>query len=133
MAEFAGPRYNSVMSTRPSDPASRGFATRASAPRGARGDFTVADYMTLPDDGKRYEVLEGELVMSPSPSRKHQCVLGRLFILLSKHIDERGLGEIFLAPVDVVLGPMSVCEPDLLFVSKAAMNDNPDGRSHKMR
>jgi Uma2 family endonuclease len=111
--------YNDRVSIKPGDQGLRGFAKREEGPRGARGDFTVADYMDLPDDGKRYEVLEGELVMSPSPSRRHQIVLGNLYMLLRQHVRERELGIVFLSPFDVVLSAVTVCEPDLLYVSKA--------------
>lgn len=47
---------------------------------------TYADYVALPDDGKRYEILDGELVVTPAPSRKHQRVVLRLAALLDAHV-----------------------------------------------
>jgi len=81
--------------------------------------LTYEDYVLLPNDGKRYEVLEGELTVTPAPSTKHQTASGNLFVLLSQHIKERDLGKLFHAPIDLILESTSVLQPDLLFVSKA--------------
>ncbi len=77
--------------------------------------FTAADLAQLPDDGKRYEVLEGDLAVSPSPNRKHQNVIRHLsafFIGVESH----GYGLWYPAPFDVVFDTHNVTEPDLLFV-----------------
>lgn len=79
--------------------------------------FTYSDYLLLPDNGKRYEILEGELLMSPSPNANHQTVLIRLVRILSSFVDERNLGQVFIAPFDVVLSKFDVVQPDLLFVT----------------
>ena len=81
--------------------------------------LTYEDYVLLPNDGKRYEVLEGELTVTPASSTKHQTASGNLFVLLSQHIKERDLGKLFHAPIDLILESTSVLQPDLLFVSKA--------------
>jgi Uma2 family endonuclease len=80
--------------------------------------LTYEDYVLLPNDGKRYEILEGELAVTPAPSTKHQSASANLFKLLSRHIDDRDLGKLFYAPIDLILEPASVLQPDLLFVSK---------------
>jgi len=79
--------------------------------------FTYDDYLLLPDDGKRYEILEGELLMSPSPKHLHQKVLGRIFQLINEYVERQQLGELIIAPFDVVISPHNVVQPDLLFVS----------------
>ena len=79
--------------------------------------FTYEDYRTAPSD-KRYELLDGDLVMTPSPNLKHQRVQLRLGRRLARFIEERALGEIFIAPCDVVLSDTDVVQPDLLFVSR---------------
>jgi Uma2 family endonuclease len=76
------------------------------------------DYCTLPDDGRRYEVLEGVLYVTPSPSTVHQRVSRRLELILALHVEENGLGEVFDAPVDVVLSPHNVVQPDLVFIRR---------------
>ncbi len=81
--------------------------------------LTYDDYLALPNDGKRYEILEGELTVTPAPSTKHQTASGNLFVLLSQYIKERDLGKLFHAPIDLMLESTSVLQPDLLFVSQA--------------
>jgi Uma2 family endonuclease len=81
--------------------------------------LTAADYAVLPDDGQRYQLLQGELVMTPSPSRWHQEVSRELEFRLLAHVREHDLGEVFDAPLDVTLDDRNVVQPDILFVSKA--------------
>ena len=81
--------------------------------------LTYEDYVLLPNDRDRYEILDGELAMTPAPSTKHQSVSANIFKLLSRHIDDRNLGKLFYAPIDLILESTSVLQPDLLFVSKA--------------
>ena len=80
--------------------------------------FTVNDYMTTPDD-KRYQLLDGELILMPAPIIKHQRILGTLFVMLSTFVTAHHLGEVFIAPCDVVLSNYDVVQPDILFVSNA--------------
>jgi len=84
--------------------------------------LTYEDYTALPNDGKRYEILEGELAATPAPSPKHQTASGNLTVLLTQHIRENDLGKLFHAPIDLILESSSVLQPDLLFVSKARQN-----------
>jgi len=79
--------------------------------------LTYDDYVDLPEDGNRYEIIDGELYVNPSPNTKHQRVLGRLFIALSAFVDAHDLGEVFMAPLDVVMSRNDVVQPDVLFVS----------------
>ena len=75
------------------------------------------DYLSLPDDGKRYEILDGILHVSRSPTTLHQRVSRRVLLSLMLALEHAGKGEVFNAPMDVVLGPNDVVQPDLLFVS----------------
>src|SRR3989304_5917025 len=79
--------------------------------------FTYDDYLLLPED-KRYELIEGELIMVPSPGRKHQEVLGNLYLFLRKFVEESHFGKIFIAPFDVVFSSYDVVQPDIIFVTK---------------
>lgn len=80
--------------------------------------FTYKDYKSLPEsETKRYELLEGELVMIPSPNTYHQRISGNLGFLLRDFVKKNKLGEIFDAPLDVHLGE-DVVQPDILFVSQ---------------
>ena len=78
--------------------------------------FTYEDYRTAPPD-KRYELLAGDLLLTPAPDLKHQDIQSRLGIRLGRFIEERALGKLFFAPCDVVLSDTDVVQPDLLFVS----------------
>jgi Uma2 family endonuclease len=83
--------------------------------------LTYDDLAGMPDDGLRREILDGELVVTPSPSVMHQRVSKRLQRQLEDYFEERGLGEVFNAPLDVILAPHDVVEPDLLVVTDPAI------------
>ena len=68
---------------------------------------TYEDYCRVPDD-KRYELLNGELMMVPAPNRKHQSILLTLGSELRRFVQEHELGEVFVAPFDVVLSDSDV-------------------------
>jgi Uma2 family endonuclease len=78
--------------------------------------LTYEDFAALPDDGKRYELHEGELSVTPSPGRRHQTILGRLFVLLTLHVRASGHGEVFVSPFDVIMTNITVVEPDIIYV-----------------
>lgn len=78
--------------------------------------YTVEDLANIPDDGRRYEVIGGELVVSPAPTTKHQRVSIRLSRIFADHLDRSGNGEVFAAPLDVVLGTHDIVQPDLVVV-----------------
>jgi len=81
--------------------------------------LTYDEFRQLPDDGKRYELIHGEVHVSPSPNTKHQRAHARLFASLAPHVDKNGLGEVFSAPFDVRLAPDIAVQPDLIFISSA--------------
>ena len=81
--------------------------------------LTYEDYCLLPDDGKRREIIEGELFVTPSPVTPHQRAVGRLFLRLGLFVESHKLGEAFVAPFDVVFSEFDVVEPDLLYISNA--------------
>jgi len=78
--------------------------------------FTYNDYRTAPED-KRFELLDGELLLVPAPTTYHQRVLRELFVRLYIFVTSQGLGEVFIAPCDVVLSNYDVVQPDILYVS----------------
>jgi Uma2 family endonuclease len=80
--------------------------------------FTYEDYLSLPDDGKRYQVIEGEIYMVPAPAPYHQDIVGKLFVLLRTFVEERGLGRVYFAPCDVVLSEGDIVQPDIFIISK---------------
>lgn len=84
--------------------------------------FTYEDYRHLPDDGKRYEIIEGDLFMSPSPSTRHQNISLAVAVKLFTFVKDHRLGRVLEAPYDVVLSEHDVLRPDLLFVSNAHLS-----------
>lgn len=78
--------------------------------------FTYDDYLLLPED-RRYEIIDGDLFMTPAPGTPHQRLIGRLYSFLDDHVRTRKLGEVLMAPCDVVLSPTDIVQPDLLFVA----------------
>lgn len=79
--------------------------------------YTYEDYLQIEDE-KRYEVHEGELMMVPAPTTTHQRISWKIERIIGDFIIEKGLGEIFDAPTDVVLSDDVVVQPDILFISK---------------
>ncbi|MCY3638911.1 MAG: Uma2 family endonuclease [Chloroflexi bacterium] len=82
----------------------------------AKTKFTYEDYMQTSDD-IRYELLDGELILSPSARTAHQRSVGKIFNRLYDFVMQNELGEVFIAPYDVVLDNFNVVQPDILFVS----------------
>lgn len=83
--------------------------------------FTYEDYLKTPDD-ERYELIGGELLMTPSPVPKHQRISRKIEFMLEKFVTENDLGEVFYAPCDVHLDDENVIQPDILFISKDRSN-----------
>lgn len=79
--------------------------------------FTYEDYLKTPDD-VRYELIEGELNMTPAPTPNHQRISRKLEFILDKFVTENDFGEVFDAPCDVHFDNENVLEPDILFISK---------------
>ena len=79
---------------------------------------TYQDYCRFPDDGKRYEILDGEIYMTPSPSTRHQYASKRLQRLLEGYFEETLGYQVFDAPLDVILADDDVVQPDLLVVAE---------------
>ncbi len=74
------------------------------------------DLVGFPDDGNRYEIIGGKLVVSPSPTYRHQQVSFRLSLVLGEYIAAHGNAQAVAAPMDVHLSPNDVVQPDLLVV-----------------
>jgi Uma2 family endonuclease len=82
---------------------------------------TIEDYQKLPE-GAPYQLIGGELIMSPSPTRIHQDILGNLFSSLRAFIKSKDLGKIFIAPLDVELTEYDVYQPDIIFIRKERLH-----------
>jgi Uma2 family endonuclease len=83
--------------------------------------YTYADYLKTPDD-QRYELIEGDLIMTPSPVTRHQRISRKILIALDKYVTENDLGEVFDAPLDVFLDNENIVQPDILFISKERLD-----------
>lgn len=80
--------------------------------------LTYDDYVLIPDDGQRHEIIDGEHYVTAAPFIRHQRLARKLVQKLGPPVDENGLGEVFLAPCDLMLSKHDVVQPDLLFISK---------------
>ena len=83
-----------------------------------RVKFTVKDYMSTPE-GTRYQLLDGEMILAPSPTSRHQAVSIELGFTLREFVRQYSLGQVWFAPLDVVLSEHDVAQPDILFVSNS--------------
>lgn len=86
---------------------------------GAHPEWTYSEYARLPDDGNRYEVIDGEVCMTPAPGPHHQRVAARLFFVLQEYVERHGLGEM-LWDVDLLFVSGQYLRPDMLFVPREA-------------
>jgi Uma2 family endonuclease len=84
-----------------------------------QGQWTYEDVRALPEDGNRYEVLNGVLYVSPGPTPNHQRRLFRLSVWFDRYVRARSLGEWFIAPTDLVMPGATPVEPDAFFVAAA--------------
>src|SRR5258706_8116666 len=100
-------------------PRRAGWEVRVSNGR-ASVKYTYEDLQTFPEgDGKRYEIIDGELLVSPAPMSRHQLVLSNFHLWVRLYLEENRIGKVLFAPFDVVLSDVNVVEPDLLFLSNA--------------
>ena len=84
--------------------------------------YTYKDYLKAPDDN-RYELIEGELLMmTPSPTPKHQIISGKIEFELRRFVTDNDLGVVLYAPCDVYLDDKNVVQPDIMFISNDRLN-----------
>lgn len=81
-----------------------------------QGSWTYQDYLKLPEDGRRYEILNGVLLLMPAPKDSHQNAVLEIATHLRTYVKLAGLGKVRTAPLDVKLGPRNVFQPDVLVV-----------------
>ena len=75
--------------------------------------WTAADLREIPDDRNRYEIIDGELFVTPSPSWEHQDVAKRLLLIIDAYLELHRIGKLVMAPADVALADDTVVEPNL--------------------
>jgi Uma2 family endonuclease len=88
--------------------------------------WTVDMLGMLPDDGKRYEIIDGELFVTPAPSPAHQRAVGALYRRLYAYLEGSTAGEVLFSPADVRAGPRTSVQPDL-FVVRGSERIGPHG------
>lgn len=87
-----------------------------------QGQWTYHDYAALPDDGNRYEIIDGVIYMSPAPNRWHQRANSLFVTYLNMYVSFKGLGEVYGPPFDVLMPGVRTVQPDVVVV----LNDNLD-------
>jgi Uma2 family endonuclease len=82
-----------------------------------QGEWTYDDYLRLPNDGRRYEIIEGVLYVSPAPKYLHQRIVQVLLRRLGDLAEEKGSGEVIPAPFEIYLsGRNRPIQPDLVYI-----------------
>lgn len=93
--------------------------------------MTYEEFRRLPEGPPYYELIGGELLLSPSPKAAHQTIVLKLAASLLSFVSARGLGVVFVSPFDVILSNEDVVEPDVLFVAEyrrhVVLNDGVHG------
>jgi len=88
--------------------------------------LTYRDYTALPADGKRYEIHDGDLCVTPAPSPQHQIVSANLFRALDAHVRAQDLGLVLYAPLDVILSDRddetTILQPDLVYFDRGRLD-----------
>ena len=82
--------------------------------------WTAEMVRALPDDAKRYEVLDGVLVVSPAPSWQHQRAVRMLLVMLQSHCERHSIGEALASPADIEFSPRDLVQPDVFVVPTVA-------------
>ena len=79
--------------------------------------WTAEMVRNLPEDGKRYEVVHGELLVTPAPRAWHQEVAGRLYLALRAYLERERVGHAIASPADISFAPDVLVQPDVFVVS----------------
>lgn len=92
---------------------------RTDAPKVAgppQGQWKYSDWEHLPDDDNRYEIIDGVLYMSTSPSAFHHWIIKRLVTKIGARAEEEGLAYIYFAPIGVIMPGCDPIQPDFVIV-----------------
>jgi len=90
---------------------------------------TVTDYKLLPE-GAPYQLIEGELVMTPSPTTFHQIISGNIFVKMKDVVKEKNSGAVLYSPIDIYLDDENVFQPDIVFIAKQSRDLIKDDGIH---
>lgn len=87
--------------------------------------YTVDEVLAFPDDGNRYELVDGELLVTPAPAQPHEIVLIRLSAQVYQYLDPLADGaQVFFSRGDVIWGPEEYVQPDLFVVPRNEVTGN---------
>jgi Uma2 family endonuclease len=90
--------------------------------------FTTEEYKALPEGPPYYQLIDGDLILSPSPTYNHQTIIARLVHALYSHVESKKLGIVRFAPLDIFLSDIDIVQPDIVYVSDATKSRiEPDG------
>lgn len=84
--------------------------------------WTADEMFDLPEDGNRYEVVHGELLVSASPRLRHQGIVRRLLVAIDAYLAANRVGEVFTAPLDARVSPVTALQPDIVVFSASGMD-----------
>jgi|ERR1041385_1698895 Uma2 family endonuclease len=85
-------------------------------------NFTYNDLLEMPDDGRHYEILDGELMVNASPIPRHQIITFNVATILRSYVKPRKLGTVFISPLDVVFSQEWVVEPDVIYIRRERLS-----------
>jgi len=88
--------------------------------------WTREEVLALPEDGTRYELVDGELLVSPSPRFPHQRAVRELTFLVGPYVEAHGVGEVIFSPSDLDLRSGHLVQPDLFVVDRATLRGAGD-------
>ncbi len=89
-------------------------------------DWTVDDALELPSDANRYEVIDGELLVTPAPALLHQRAVVELLVMLREYVRREQVGEVLAAPADIIFSRRRLVQPDV-FVAPLVNGARPRG------
>ncbi len=77
------------------------------------GEWTAEMVRALPEDGNRYEVVDGELLVTPAPALRHQYVARELLLRLRDYLEANPIGDVLYSPADIEFEPRTMVQPDV--------------------
>lgn len=90
-----------------------------------QGQWTYKEYAAIPEDGHRYEVVDGVLYMAPSPSSNHQDIVLAIASYLRFYMKNTSLGKAYVAPLDLELSYGNIVQPDVFVLLNEHLDQDP--------
>ena len=84
--------------------------------------WTYADLEAMDGDGKRYEILDGELFEMSAPTARHQRLVGKLYLWFCAQLEETKIARVYMSPLDVIMSPSRVVQPDVIVIRKERLS-----------